>query len=155
MNLEEKMKFLSRRDFLVKLIFGGGLIAGFLLLFRNGIAFLFPPKEKKVAQKLLIARKNELEIGKAKEFKVGDNSFFIVNTEDGLKVFSAICTHLGCKIKWEQYRNRFYCPCHQGVFDVGGKVVSGPPPRPLDEFRVEIKNNLVYMWLDESQGNMA
>lgn len=155
MNLEEKIKSLSRRDFLAKVLFSGGLIAGALLLIRNGIAFLFPPKEDKEAQKILIARKNELEIGKAKEFQVGASTYYIVNTEAGMKVFSAVCTHLGCKVKWEAYRNHFYCPCHQAEFDIMGNVISGPPPRPLDEFKVEVKDNLVYMWLGKNEESIA
>ncbi len=156
--LVEKIKYLTRREFLEKIFLRGGLIAGLIagiLLLKNGISFLFPPIQKGEAQKLLIAKTNELEVGKAKEFQLSDKTFFVVNTGSGIKVYSAICTHLGCKIKWEQYRNHFYCPCHQGFFDVEGKVLNGPPPRPLDEFRVEVKKNLVYMWLDENQGIMA
>lgn len=63
-----------------------------------------------------------------------------VDTEDG-KTFTAlsnICTHLGCPVRWDLSRQAFLCPCHNGVFDRWGNVVSGPPPRPLDRFETRV-----------------
>lgn len=51
---------------------------------------------------------------------------------------SNICTHLGCRVRWVAQRNQFFCPCHNGVFDKQGLVVSGPPPRPLNRYEVEV-----------------
>ncbi len=47
-------------------------------------------------------------------------------------VFSPICPHLGCGFRWEAEDHTFKCPCHGSVYDVNGKVVAGPAPRPLD-----------------------
>jgi Rieske Fe-S protein len=74
---------------------------------------------------------------------------FVVHLEDEFKVFSGICTHLGCIVKWEENKNRFYCPCHKGIFDKTGKVTGGPPPRPLDEFTVEMDDNLVFVKVED------
>ena len=56
-------------------------------------------------------------------------------SEDGenYRVFSGNCTHLGCVIKWQEGNERFACPCHAGFFDKDGKVISGPPPKPLNQ----------------------
>jgi Rieske Fe-S protein len=45
---------------------------------------------------------------------------------------SALCTHLGCQVRWDGADKKFHCPCHGGVYDPSGQVLEGPPPRPLD-----------------------
>lgn len=145
----------SRREFISKSLFGGGLLASAGVLLHHGIKFIFPEEKEKRSRKLLVGRVDELRIGEAKEVNIGDRSLFLVHTNDGYKVLSAICTHLGCKIKWEGHRDRFYCACHQGIFSPSGDVVSGPPPEPLEEFKVEIDKNLVYMWIEETTGGIV
>jgi len=54
------------------------------------------------------------------------------------RAFSAICTHLGCIVHWDEVKKQIICPCHAGVFAADGTVVSGPPPAPLAEFRVMV-----------------
>jgi menaquinol-cytochrome c reductase iron-sulfur subunit len=63
-------------------------------------------------------------------------------TKDGqnVTVFSDICTHLSCKVHWDAARAAFICPCHDGVFDQEGKVMAGPPPRPLNRFEAKVEN---------------
>lgn len=145
----------SRREFISKSLFGGGLLASAGVLLHHGIKFIFPEEKEKRSRKLLVGRVDELKLGEAKEVNIGDRSLFLVHTNDGYKVLSAICTHLGCKIKWEGHRDRFYCACHQGIFSPSGDVVSGPPPEPLEEFKVEIDKNLVYMWIEERTGGIV
>ena len=59
-----------------------------------------------------------------------------VLTPDGKEfvAFDPRCTHLGCPYRWDDGRRQFLCPCHAAVFDIQGKVVMGPPPRPLDRY---------------------
>lgn len=63
---------------------------------------------------------------------------FIDKQGDQLTAMSATCSHLGCHVKWEADANRFKCPCHGGIYDRAGNVVSGPPPRPLDKLQVRV-----------------
>ncbi|MBZ0179235.1 MAG: Rieske (2Fe-2S) protein [Melioribacteraceae bacterium] len=150
---EEKKE--NRRQFLTKGLMGGGLFASAVLLLKHGFDFIFPSEAEAKKRKLLVGKVDELKIGEAVEVTYGENDLFLVRSDDGFKVFSAICTHLGCKIKWEGYRNRFYCACHKGIFSANGEVISGPPPRPLDEFEVEVEDNLVYMWMKESNRGLS
>jgi menaquinol-cytochrome c reductase iron-sulfur subunit len=64
-------------------------------------------------------------------------------TEDGLNfvVLSDSCTHLSCKVTWQGDRNAFVCPCHDGLFDMLGAVISGPPPRPLYRYENNVEND--------------
>ena len=57
---------------------------------------------------------------------------------DGYRALSATCTHLGCRVSWQPGTNQFKCPCHGGVFDREGRVVSGPPPAPLRRLNVRV-----------------
>jgi cytochrome b6-f complex iron-sulfur subunit len=76
---------------------------------------------------------------------VNDKPVIIVSTKAaGLKAFSAICTHLGCVVAWDQHKNVIHCPCHEGIFNpTTGQVVSGPPPRPLSGYELAVKDGKV------------
>jgi Rieske Fe-S protein len=58
---------------------------------------------------------------------------------------SAGCTHLGCIVTWDEAEKLFKCPCHDGRFDVDGKVISGPPPAPLKRHKTRIDNGKVFL----------
>jgi menaquinol-cytochrome c reductase iron-sulfur subunit len=62
----------------------------------------------------------------------------IRNSDDSTVVFTAVCPHLGCTIKWRTEVNNFNCGCHQSTFDVSGKLVSGPAPRPMDLLETKV-----------------
>ena len=57
-----------------------------------------------------------------------------------VKVFSATCTHLGCQVLWDAKTKHFKCPCHGGVYAADGKVLDGPPPRPLEIVEAKIED---------------
>ena len=63
---------------------------------------------------------------------------FIDREGDGYRALSSTCQHLGCSVRWDPARTQFLCPCHGGVYDREGQVVSGPPPRPLDRLAVRL-----------------
>ncbi len=58
---------------------------------------------------------------------------------DDLRAFNAICTHVACTVEYRPAEGDIFCNCHNGVYDLNGRNVSGPPPRPLQEYRVEIR----------------
>lgn len=67
--------------------------------------------------------------------------------ESEVRVFSDICTHLGCRVSWHADQKHYISPCHDGHFDVLGNVISGPPPRPLDEYMTRIENGNLFIQL--------
>ena len=83
----------------------------------------------------------ELSVGESKVFgyPAADEPCLLVRTEaDTFVAYSQKCTHLGCPVVYEAQERRLHCPCHAGFFDVGdGRVLAGPPPRPLPRVHLE------------------
>ncbi len=74
-----------------------------------------------------------------------DVSVYVVNHGSGkFTVFDDRCTHLGCPYSWNDKSGKFDCPCHGGVFDAEGRVLGGPPPRPLDRYEYKVENGVLY-----------
>jgi cytochrome b6-f complex iron-sulfur subunit len=138
----------KRRAFLKNFAIIGTLFVAIGMFFRNLWEYIYPPKEKKKYHKYLVAKIDSVPVGKAKEIKLGKTPVFVVHLPDGYRVFSGICTHLGCIVRWEEEKQRFFCPCHKGIYDKTGKVIGGPPPRPLDQYKVEVDKNLVYIYVE-------
>jgi menaquinol-cytochrome c reductase iron-sulfur subunit len=67
-----------------------------------------------------------------------------------IAVLSNICTHLGCGVRWDPDRNAFVCPCHNGVFNRDGKVISGPPPKPLRRFVSKVADGEIHIRVEEA-----
>lgn len=66
---------------------------------------------------------------------------YVTKTSDGRPlVLSAVCPHLGCSVGWNEAKGQFLCPCHVGVFAADGTLVSGPPPRGMDELASKVEN---------------
>jgi Rieske Fe-S protein len=64
--------------------------------------------------------------------------FLVWDGGETVRAMSATCTHLGCQVQWDGESRKFKCPCHGGVYAADGKVVSGPPPRPLEVVEARI-----------------
>jgi Rieske Fe-S protein len=66
-------------------------------------------------------------------------------SQSEVTAYSPICPHAGCYYNWSAQLRRFACPCHASVFEINGKVVSGPAPRPLDTLPVKIENGSLFL----------
>ncbi|SRR5579883_297379 len=70
---------------------------------------------------------------------VSEKAVYVVKKADNsLAVLSSSCPHLGCSVKWNDDGKQFKCPCHNGAFAADGKLLSGPPPRNLDELETRV-----------------
>lgn len=68
-------------------------------------------------------------------------AIWAVKQADGqVTVFSPMCPHLGCGYRWEDGEHKFKCPCHGSVYDVTGRVLDGPAPRPLDTLPSKVQD---------------
>ncbi|OQA47139.1 MAG: Cytochrome b6-f complex iron-sulfur subunit [Chloroflexi bacterium ADurb.Bin325] len=75
-------------------------------------------------------------------------AFAVTDDNQNIQVFSNVCTHLNCRVNWDEGRDGFFCPCHDGLFGLHGEVISGPPPRPLDQFQTKIENGQLSILLE-------
>lgn len=67
----------------------------------------------------------------------GQRVIVFQSPDQQLFAFSALCTHEGCTITYQPEQSILWCPCHDGRFDLTGRVVSGPPPQPLTKFTAQ------------------
>ncbi len=75
---------------------------------------------------------------------VSQKSVYVTTGADGqLRVLSSICPHLGCSIPWSEAKGQFICPCHVGIFASDGSLISGPPPRAMDELETTVEDGRV------------
>ena len=139
---------ISRRDFIKLVTFGAGgvIVAGVGL---PAIDYLISPA--------LRAEKADawIPLGKVENFETGKPTlatfvrsqvngwektatsygvFVLKKSDTAFYVLSNKCTHLGCHVNWNADKQEYVCPCHDAQFDINGKVLGGPPPRPLDVY---------------------
>jgi Rieske Fe-S protein len=62
-------------------------------------------------------------------------------SEEQLTAFNNVCTHLSCRVTWQDDNQIYWCPCHDGAFDIDGKVLEGPPPKPLYEYETKVEED--------------
>ena len=67
----------------------------------------------------------------------------VLRTDNGVHARSLACTHMGCTVRWDEEQRLYLCPCHKGIFDASGEVVSGPPPAPLPSVSVSVSGTMV------------
>jgi len=100
--------------------------------------FLAPREGAEGDQQVKIARDQDA-IGGAHFFSYQCRPAVLLQPEAGQFVaLSAVCTHLGCIVKWVSDKGEFLCPCHGGQFSTSGQVLGGPPPKPLENYPVEV-----------------
>ncbi len=138
---EEKLNQ-DRRDFL-KLFLTGGLIGVTAITIYPIVSFLKPPKQNDVEVTSVNAGKvDEFKPGDSKIIRFGNKPVIIIRIdEQNFRALSATCTHLDCTVQYKKSENIIWCACHNGKYDLFGKNISGPPPKPLDKFDVAIKND--------------
>jgi cytochrome b6-f complex iron-sulfur subunit len=128
----------SRRSFLGKLL-GGTLLAWGGMVVGSVLAYLFPPHgggSRLSPQRVKVGSAADIPLGGGKLVLVEGEPVWVIHLARGFVGFSATCTHKGCIIGWEEKRKVFSCPCHEGLFDTHGNVISGLPRRPLSRFQV-------------------
>ena len=130
----------SRRK-LMNFLLGGGVITTLGASLVPVVNFLIPPEAQGLDQNSVVAGKvGELAPNTGKIFKFGNKPGLLVHTMTGeYLAFSAICTHLQCTVQYRPDFQHIWCACHNGHFDLTGKNIQGPPPRPLEEYKVEIQ----------------
>ena len=108
--------------------------------------YLVPPEvgESTAGTVTLPIKPDDVKPNTGQIFKFGSRPGILVRTESGeLRAFSAVCTHLNCTVQYRADVNHIWCACHNGHYDLNGKNVEGPPPRPLDSFVVNVRGHQI------------
>jgi len=132
----------SRRNFLNYLL-GTGALATLASIVYPIIRFMIPPRVVESSASTVVAAKvSEIKPNEGKIFKFGSKPGILVQTPSGeYHAFSAICTHLDCTVQYRPDEKLIWCACHNGRYDLTGRNISGPPPRPLEEFKVNVRGD--------------
>ncbi len=126
--------------------FFGTALGGLLVMIAYPIVrFISPPRIPE-------ATTNQVEAGREDDPELREKGFKIIQfglepvilievAARDFRAFSATCTHLDCIVEFQKQKKRIYCNCHAGVYDLSGRNVAGPPPRPLTPYRVDLVEN--------------
>jgi Rieske Fe-S protein len=130
----------ERRTFLDALLSVGFVSTAAAIAYPVG-RFLVPPASGEPAtESVVAARAGALRPNAAAIFKFGSKPGIVVRTPDGeIRAFSAVCSHLDCTVQYKADTTQLWCACHNGTYDLSGNVVSGPPPRGLEKFTVNLR----------------
>jgi Rieske Fe-S protein len=140
------MSSITRRDFF-SILKKGLAVTGLTALLGPFIAYFYPPSLKEVpSEPVRVGTVDEIAPGESITVSYGRYPALVIHTTEGLKVYSAVCTHFACITKWDSTTQVIYCPCHAGYFEpLQGNVISGPPPRPLEKITLNIINGEIFI----------
>ena len=108
--------------------------------------YLVPPKieESSAASVSLDLKASDIKPNSGQIFKFGRQPGILIRTPAGeLRALSAVCTHLACIVQYRPDLEHIWCACHNGHYDLNGKNIAGPPPRPLDRFVASVRGGRI------------
>jgi len=137
------MKY-GRREFINSMLGLGG-VGGLASVLYPVFQFLIPPKVTEAhVSSLKVGTIDEFPINSSKIVRFGRVPVILIRQDqDTFKALEATCTHLDCIVQYNQARKQIICACHNGVYDLNGKNISGPPPKPLSTYTVSIIDDQV------------
>jgi cytochrome b6-f complex iron-sulfur subunit len=156
MKLDES--YIARRRFLSSMLGGGAAALGAgvgipLGYYAGNLREEPPPPFLEIAE-----ADYDLAPGKSKLVMYGRIPALLIRTpepQSELKIFVAICTHFNCTVGYEEDQNRIFCACHEGYYDLDGKVIAGPPPEPLRPFYYRLEQGRLIIALEEAKLEQA
>jgi len=128
---------------IVELLLGGGLFASVVSFVYPVLRYLIPPPVADLGGDEVVASKvGDLKPNGSKVFRFGTRPALLLMTSEGeYRALSAVCTHLSCTVQYRNDLHEIWCACHNGLYDLSGRNISGPPPRPLEAFQVHVRGD--------------
>ena len=135
-----------RRRF-VEVLLGGGFLATVVAFLYPVLQYLIPPKAADLGSDSVVAgRVGELKPNSGKVFRFGNRPGILIRTSGGeYRAMSATCTHLSCTVQYRDDMQHVWCACHNGHYNLNGKNIAGPPPRPLELFEVQVRGDEIFV----------
>jgi Rieske Fe-S protein len=136
----------ARRRFL-QFLLGGGVLASLASFLYPVLRYIIPPPNTDLGSDAVLAGTiTELKPNSSKIFRFGSRPGLLLRSADGeYRAMSATCTHLSCTVQYRPDLHQVWCACHNGTYDLNGRNVSGPPPRPLEVYQVHIRGQEIYV----------
>jgi Rieske Fe-S protein len=133
----------TTRRRVLEFFLGGGVLASILSFVYPVVRYLVPPVFADLGGDEVVAAKvGELKPNSSKIFRFGSRPGLLLLTSQGeYRAMSATCTHLSCTVQYRNDVHQVWCACHNGMYDLNGRNVSGPPPRPLEGFQVHLRGD--------------
>ena len=131
---------------LVEVLLGGGFLATAIACVYPVLRYLIPPKAADLGGDTVVAgRVGELKPNTGKIFRFGSRPGLLIRTAAGeYRAMSATCTHLSCTVQYRDDLHQVWCACHNGTYALDGRNISGPPPRPLETFDVQVRGDEIF-----------
>lgn len=131
------------RRYFVNSLLSSGMIATAASIFYPILKFVIPPETAESAvMSVSVGRPDEVQPNSGAIFKFGGEPGLLVRTGEGdLRAFSARCTHLNCTVQYDPAEKLIVCACHGGLFDLNGRNIAGPPPKPLTAYSVNVRGD--------------
>jgi cytochrome b6-f complex iron-sulfur subunit len=137
----------TRRGFLDWVIYVCSTISGAALVL-PALVYLFPATRSGPAKAREEAGDaDSWRAWEARKIALAGKPVLVVKKDKDFVAYTAICPHLGCLVEFSDKDKTIVCPCHAATFDLEGKVVAGPPPRPLASYTVSVVQGKVYVSL--------
>ena len=129
---------------------GGGALALLATISYPIFRFFLPSKHIAPHEKNVRAgKKSEFQPSSAKHFRMGTQVGILIRTPSGeYRAFNAQCTHLNCTVQYRPDLEHIWCACHDGHFDLFGRNIKGPPPRPLVEYKVRLRGEDIFVKIE-------
>jgi len=127
----------------VEFLLGGGLFASLVSFVYPVLRYLIPPPVADLGADEIVASKvGDLKPNGYKIFRFGSRPAILLMTAAGeYRALSAVCTHLSCTVQYRKDLEHIWCACHNGHYDLNGRNIAGPPPRPLEAFQVHVRGD--------------
>jgi Rieske Fe-S protein len=140
------MSRFTRREFL-KVTNRILTITGLGFILAPIVAYFYPPNlEETPSKPIPLGPMEDFPVGESKTIRYGRYPALVINTPEGLRAYSAVCTHFACIVKWDDETGKIVCPCHDGLFNpLDGSVLSGPPPVPLTSLPLHVSDGQIFL----------
>jgi Rieske Fe-S protein len=131
------------RRYFVNTLLSSGLAATAASIFYPILKFVIPPDSAESAvMSVSVGRPDDIQPNSGTIFKFGGEPGILIRSPEGeLRAFSARCTHLNCTVQYDPGERSIICACHGGQFDLNGKNIAGPPPKPLAAYSVNVRGD--------------
>ena len=135
-----------RRGF-VEMLLAGGFMATAAAFIYPVLRYFVPPQTADLGGDSVVAGKvGELAPNSGKIFRFGSRPGLLIRTAEGeYRAMSAVCTHLSCTVQYRPDMHEVWCACHNGTYNLDGRNISGPPPRPLEAFNVQVRGDEIFV----------